>query len=142
METVPRSGGRPSAREIATRLAELYGQEFGGARTGKYRISRKFLRQLAGRRRLTPELIHEIGDELFEHGFVILDLESFFAVLHQRLFNSYRRVTSVAVGQVSGIGDDVEQKSNRAESTGAVRTTIDVHDGTEHPPPGDDGPSV
>ena len=101
MQTEPSSGGRPSAREIAAVLAELYGQEFGGARTGKYRISRKFLRQLTGRRRLTPELIHEIGDELFEHGFVIIDLESFFAVLHQRLFNSYRRVTSAAVEQVS-----------------------------------------
>ena len=142
MQTEPPSGGRPSVREIAALLAELYGQEFGGARTGKYRISRKFLRQVAGRRRLTPELIHEIGDELFEHGFVIVDLESFFAVLHQRLFNSYRRVTSVAVGQVSGTGGDDEQMSNRAESTSAAPSTNAVHDRTENPPPGEDDPSV
>ena len=55
MQSEPLSGGRPSAREIAAVLAELYGREFGGARTGKYRISRKFLRQVAGRR---------IGDRL------------------------------------------------------------------------------
>lgn len=118
METDPIPSGRLSAREVATLLAELYGREFGGTRVGKYRISRKFLRQVTGRRRLTPEFIHEIGDELFEQGFVIVDLESFFAVLHQRLFNSYRRVTSTAVGQVSGTADDEAGPSQSTQSGG------------------------
>ena len=56
---------------------------------------------------------------------MILNLESFFAVLHQRLFNSYRRVTSVAVGQASGAGDD-------AETTAPDQSTNDIHDRTEH----------
>ena len=133
METEPNLGGRLSAREIATLLAELHGHEFGGARAGKYRISRKFLRQLAGRRRLTPEFIHEIGDELFEQGFVIADLETFFAVLHQRLFNSYRRVTSAAVGQVNEAGDDIEQTTKRLESTRSVRSPNVPRDQAESP---------
>jgi hypothetical protein len=142
MRTEPPSGGRPSAREIAAVLAELYGREFGGARTGKYRISRKFLRQVAGRRRLTPELIDEIGDELFEHGFVMVDLESFFAVLHQRLFNSYRRVTSVAVGQVSGPGRDVGPTCDRDGSSGQVRSTNVLHDRTHVSSPGEGDPGT
>lgn len=88
---------RPSAFEVAELLATLYGQEFGGKRLGKYRISRKYLRELARRQRLTPEFIHELGDELFEQGFIISDLETFFAILDQRLFNSYRRVSSMAI---------------------------------------------
>lgn len=142
MQTEPPSGGRPSAREIAVVLAELYGRGFGGARTGKYRISRKFLRQVAGRRRLTPELIREIGDELFEHGFVIVDLESFFAVLHQRLFNSYRRVTSVAIEQVSGSGGDVEPTCDRDGSSGQVQSANVPHDRTHVSSPGEGDPGT
>ena len=88
---------RPSASEVAELLATLYGQAFGGKRLGKYRISRKYLRELARRQRLTPDFIHELGDELFERGFIISDLETFFAVLDQRLFNSYRRVNATAI---------------------------------------------
>ena len=126
-------GGSLRADEIAALLAELHDHEFGGARAGKYRISRKFLRQLAGRRRLTPQLIDEFGDELFERGFVIVDLETFFAVLHLRLFNSYRRVTSAAIEQVSGTGDDLERAPTRTESTGAVRSANAAHDRMESP---------
>ena len=88
---------RPTAPEVADLLAMLYGRAFGGKRLGKYRISRKYLRELAGRQRLTPDFIHELGDELFERGFIIADLETFFAVLDQRLFNSYRRVNATAI---------------------------------------------
>lgn len=95
---------RLSAAAVAALLADLYGQEFGGKRLGKYRISRKYVRQLAGRQRLTPDFINELGDELFERGFVIADLETFFAVLDHRLFNSYRRVPSTAIGNVNDGG--------------------------------------
>ena len=106
MENLQKSGHCLSARETAELLSKLYGQEFGGSGAGKYRISRKFLRQLAGRRRLTPEFINQISDELFELGLVIADLETFFVVLNQRLFNSYRRVTSAAITLVSGVDAD------------------------------------
>ena len=95
--TEPSRNDRPSACEVAELLAKLYGQAFGGKRLGKYRISRKYLRELARRQRLTPDFLHELGDELFERGHIIADLETFFAVLDQRLFNSYRRVNATAV---------------------------------------------
>lgn len=102
MSSKPYPKGRLSAHEIADVLATLYSESFGGKKTGKYRISRKYLRQLAGRKRLPPGFIDQIGEELFERGLVIADLESFFVVLDQRLFNSYRRVTSAAIGTVIG----------------------------------------
>jgi len=92
---------RLSAAEIAVLLVGLYAERFGGKSSGKYRISRKFLRQLAGRRRLTAEFLAEIADELFEQGLVLADLETFVAVLDQRHFNSYRRVTAAAVNRTA-----------------------------------------
>lgn len=90
-----------SAAEVAVLLVGLYAERFGGKGSGKYRISRKFLRQLAGRRRLTAEFLDQIADELFEQGLVLTDLETFFAVLDQRHFNSYRRVTAAAMGRIA-----------------------------------------
>ena len=107
--------GRLSAHEIAEVLAALYTKSFGGKRTGKYRISRKFLRQLAGRRRLPSGFVDQIGEELFERGLVIADLEMFFVVLDQKLFNSYRRVTSAAIGDVIGAENMREAEDETVE---------------------------
>jgi hypothetical protein len=81
-------------------LLALYRQQFAGRKSGRYRISRKFLRQLAGRRRMTAELLVEVANELFEQGYVLIDLETYFVVLEQRLFNNYRRVTVAAIGNL------------------------------------------
>ena len=106
---------RPTAPEVAELLATLYGQAFGGKRLGKFRISRKYLRELAHRQRLTPDFIHELGDELFERGFIIADLETFFAVLDQRLFNSYRRVNAAAIGKLVEPETDVPAPSSEPD---------------------------
>ena len=108
--------GQLSPNEIAKLLAKLYSQSFGGKQTGKYRISRKYLRQLAGRRRLTPEFFDDVSDELFERGLVIADLETFFVVLDQRLFNSYRRVTSAAISKVGGGEAILDAEDETAEA--------------------------
>ena len=106
---------RPTAPEVAELLATLYGQAFGGKRLGKFRISRKYLRELARRQRLTPDFIHELGDELFERGYIIADLETFFAVLDQRLFNSYRRVNAMAIGRLVEPEGDVQARSSEPD---------------------------
>jgi len=77
---------------IAGELVRLYEVSFGGKERGRYRISAKHLQKLAKRRRLYPEEIQGIARALFERGFVLVDLESFFVVLSQRTFASYRRV--------------------------------------------------
>ena len=86
-----------TAYEIAQRLAELYEQGFGGKERGRYRISMKHMRTLTGRRRVTPDVVQSIAAELFEMGFVLIDMETFFVVLAQRTFSSYRRVSDGCV---------------------------------------------
>ena len=102
------SGPRDIA-QIADDLAALYGEAFGGKTNGKFRISRKFLRQVCGRRHLPSAFLEAITDELFERGFVLIDLETHFAVISQPNFNSYRRVTTAAVAKVLGEGESVVQ---------------------------------
>lgn len=85
------------AGAVADLLVRLYDQPFGSRDRGRYRISAKHLRQVANRRRLYPEDIEAIERALFERGFILVDLESFFIVLHQKTFASYRRVNEGAI---------------------------------------------
>lgn len=89
--------GKLSAWEIAQSLSEIYEQGFGGKPRGRYRISMKHMRTLTGRRRVTPDVVQAIATELFEMGYVLIDLETFFVVLAQRTFSSYRRVSDSTV---------------------------------------------
>lgn len=84
---------RPSARQIAERLAAFYLQRFGGKDRGRYRISMKQMRVLTDRKRVPADVVGQIGEELFELGYVLIDLETFFVVLAQGTFRSYRRVS-------------------------------------------------
>ena len=84
--------GRPNERQIAGRLAALYDEKFAGKERGRYRISMKQMRTLTGRKRVPGDVIRKVGEELFELGYVLIDLESFFVVLAQGTFRSYRRV--------------------------------------------------
>jgi len=91
---------RKSADALADILVRLFAERFGGASSGKFRISRKFLRQLAGRRKLPDDYLAVLAEHLFEAGFVLVDCESYFVVLSQKQFASYRRVTAAAVNRV------------------------------------------
>jgi len=95
--------------EIAQRLATLYHLRFGGKRTGRFRVSRRYLLELSGRKRLPERLLQDLVNEMFEQGFVFIDLESFFVVLDQKLFVGYRRVTRKIIGRLVP-SDDVENK--------------------------------
>lgn len=75
----------------ADRLAQLYGETFGGKRTGRYRMPIKLVRQLTGRRRLYEEDMRVLGREMFERGFVLIDMESFVVVMAASSFVNYRR---------------------------------------------------
>jgi len=84
---------RPTERLVAEQLAGLYQEKFGGKERGRYRFSMKQMRALANRKRVPGEFIARVGEELFELGYVLIDLESFFVVLAQGTFRSYRRVS-------------------------------------------------
>ena len=92
---------RPNARLIAERLATLYDEKFGGKLRGRYRISMKQMRALTGRKRVPAEGIRSISEELFELGYVLVDLETFFVVLAQSTFRSYRRFSDSCLTALS-----------------------------------------
>lgn len=96
---------RPSTRRMAECLAALYERKFGGKARGRYRISMKQMRALTGRKRVPGDVIGKIGEELFELGYVLVDLETFFVVLAQGTFRSYRRVSDGSLSDMVGADD-------------------------------------
>lgn len=79
----------------ATKLAGMYGEAFGGKPSGRYRISRKLICEIANQRRLYAEDITDLTRALFEKGFVLIDMESFFVVMSANTFVNYRRAGKV-----------------------------------------------
>ena len=75
----------------AAGLANLYGQNFGGKKSGRYRIPQKLVRDLLGRRRLYPEDVQRLTRAVLEFGYVLVDMDSFFVVLSANAFVNYRR---------------------------------------------------
>jgi hypothetical protein len=85
---------------VAQRLEELYETTFAGKARGRYRLSMKHLRLLTGCRRVYPETILAVARALYERGYVLVDMETYFVVLSQRTFSSYRRVNDAVLGQL------------------------------------------
>ncbi|MFY0692724.1 MAG: hypothetical protein JXR14_12475 [Paracoccaceae bacterium] len=81
----------------ATKLADLYSQEFGGKPSGRYRIPEKLLREMIGRKRLYAEDRTALARALFELGYVLIDMDSFFVVMSSNAFVNYRRVGKEAL---------------------------------------------
>lgn len=77
---------------VAEKITAFYDLPFGGKESGRFRLSMKLLRQLVGRKRLYPEDIQELSRALYERGFILIDMETFFVVLNTRSFASYRRL--------------------------------------------------
>ncbi|WP_282022083.1 hypothetical protein [Ruegeria faecimaris] len=81
----------------AVRLAELYDQDFGGKSNGRYRIPDKLLRRIAGRRRLYETDIRALSVSLFELGYVLIDMDTFYVVLSANSFVNYRRANDECI---------------------------------------------
>lgn len=75
----------------ADRLAALYEQKFGGKDHGRYRISAKIVRDVAGRRRIYEDEVRALAQALLERGFVLIDMDSFYVVMSANAFVNYRR---------------------------------------------------
>ena len=85
--------------KVVDKLVFLYGQSFGGKDNGRYRITVKLMRQLMGRRRLYEDDVRALGRELFERGFVLVNMESFFVVMSANTFVNYRRANEECLGE-------------------------------------------
>ncbi len=72
-------------------LAGLYDAKFGGKDSGRYRISAKLVREAAGCRRLYEDDIRALTRSLFEKGYVLIDMDSFYVVMSANSFVNYRR---------------------------------------------------
>lgn len=114
---------RRSPEVLAQVLARLFVERFGGASVGKFRISRKFLRQLANRRKLPDGFVAALAEDMFEAGFVLIDCESYFVVLSQKQFASYRRVTAAAVNRVTS-HEQANNESTTARGKGSGRPDV------------------
>ncbi|AHD03047.1 hypothetical protein [Leisingera methylohalidivorans] len=68
----------PTSTDAAEVLARLYVRGFGGKASGRYRIPRKLLQKLCGKRRLYEEDIMSLARVLLEKGYVLIDMDSFF----------------------------------------------------------------
>lgn len=77
--------------QIAKTLVETYQDPFGGKGNGRYRISMKHLRQIAGCRRIFQEDICLISKEIYQMGYSLIDMESFCVVISHKTFAHYRR---------------------------------------------------
>jgi hypothetical protein len=77
--------------ETTDTLAAMYELSFGGKASGRYRISRKIITGLLGKRRIYAEDVQLLSRALLEKGYVLIDMESFFVVLSANSFVNYRR---------------------------------------------------
>ena len=77
---------------VVERLAALYEQPFGGKKRGRYRISMKLMCRIFKQRRVWPEQCEALRRGLYERGYLLVDLETYFVVVSLQTFANYRRV--------------------------------------------------
>lgn len=83
--------------DVRARLVALYEHPFAGKPRGRYRISMKLMRQLFGVKRLWPEQIEALRRSLYEMGYLLIDLETYFIIVNQQTFASYRRANESVI---------------------------------------------
>lgn len=88
-------------KDIALKISELYEKPFGGRERGRFRLSMKHMRQLVGVKRIYEDDIQQISRALYELGYALIDMESFFVVLSTKTFGSYRRLNDATTDEVS-----------------------------------------
>jgi uncharacterized protein YcgL (UPF0745 family) len=92
--------------QIVRQLIDLYQTPFGGKPAGRFRISMKLLQKCAGRKRLFSDEIEEISREIYQQGYILIDMDTYFVLLSQSIFRNYRRVTEqMLTAAVSNTGD-------------------------------------
>jgi hypothetical protein len=84
-------------RTVTDRLVALYERPFGGKPRGRYRISMKLMCRIVGQRRVWPEQIEAIRRSLYERGYLLVDLETYFVIVSQQTFVSYRRLNEASI---------------------------------------------
>lgn len=108
---------------IVAKLTALYEQPFGGKKRGRFRISMKLMCRLASRRRLWREDIEAIRRGLYENGYLLVDMDTFFAIVGQQTFASYRRANEASLAHA--------EPGNGAGRSTAHRAAVRADDETD-----------
>jgi len=88
---------RPDPAAVADQLAALYERPFGSKPKGRYRVARKLVGKIAGRRRLYEDDVRSLARELLERGYVLIDMDSFFVIMSANTFVNYRRANEDSI---------------------------------------------
>ena len=83
---------RRGYQEVAEMLAQGYDMKFGGKLRGRYKITRRLFKKLLGRQVLKEAVVYDISEELFDLGYVLMDLGDDFAVLELSVVENYRGI--------------------------------------------------
>lgn len=103
---------------VVERLVALYDEPFGGKPRGRYRISMKLMCRLMSRRRLWPEEREAVRRAMYERGYLLVDMETYFVVISQQTFGGYRRVNDAGIAEPFGwpdAGPTAEQEADAVE---------------------------
>lgn len=87
---------------VAANLVALYEEPFGGKNLGRYRIPIKFVRRMLRQKRIWPDQSEAIRRALYDLGYVLHDMETYWVVVSQKTFSSYRRVNEASLIGVIG----------------------------------------
>lgn len=83
--------------EAADRLVGFYNDPFGGKPRGRYRIAIKLMRAMLDRRRLWPEDTEAMTRAMYERGYALIDMESYFVVVAHQTFTNTRRLNEAGI---------------------------------------------
>ncbi len=90
--------------------AEIYEDEFGGKPRGKFHLSRDDLKKLLGVQRLHSSTLRQLTDACLDLGLVVIDLDSYFAMVELRFIEKWRqvpkRIIKEQAQELDAYGDD------------------------------------
>jgi hypothetical protein len=101
----------PTLDRIVDRLVDLYDRPFGGKPRGRFRISMKLMGRLFRQRRVWPDQVEALRRALYDRGFLLVDLGTYFVVVSEQTFASYRRVNE------EGIAAPGQSRASRTAGT-------------------------
>jgi len=111
-------------REIASILADLYEQKFGG-KSGRFQMTRDRLRELTGRIKLQAGLIDQISDYCDELGFLLINRDEAIVIIKHSTMEKYRQPSA---DTVEGYDPISSQKKSSIKPGTRVRKEFEGED--------------
>ena len=104
----------PTPQQVAKYLVKIHEMPFGGKKRGRMKITRAGLRELSKRGRLENAFLSSLTTEMFQEGFMFIDLDKYFVVIQAKVTRRYRSISKNVMHQF------LAQKSKRSTNASAV----------------------